>query len=71
MKQHKFFADVDWQVAAKRQLSPVPFKPNPMKFKYLLNNPYDKVSSLQTQKKEQECAQTVSIFGREEPEKKA
>ena len=75
MKHHKFFADVDWQAAAKRQLSPVPYKPNPMKFKYLLNNPYEKVSSLQTPKKQpdvqQECAQTVSVFGLEEPEVKA
>lgn len=73
MKQHKFFADVDWHAAAKRQLSPVPYKPNPMKFRYLLNNSYEKVSSLHTPKKQpdvQECAQTVSVFGREEPEVK-
>jgi hypothetical protein len=36
MKQHKFFADIDWQAAELRQLSPVPYKPNPMKYKYLL-----------------------------------
>jgi hypothetical protein len=36
MKQHKFFADIDWQAAELRHLSPVPYKPNPMKYKYLL-----------------------------------
>jgi serine/threonine protein kinase len=41
MKQHKFFSDIDWPEAAKRNLHPVPYKPNPMKYKYLLSNKYE------------------------------
>jgi hypothetical protein len=30
-------------------LEPVPYKPNPMKYKYLLSNKYEQLSSLQVQ----------------------
>lgn len=46
IKQHKFFSDIDWLLAEKRRLEPVPYKPNPMKYKYLLSNKYDELSSL-------------------------
>ena len=36
IKEHKFFSEIDWAVAEKRQLAPVPYKPNPLKFRYLL-----------------------------------
>lgn len=49
MRQHKFFSDVDWRLADSRKLEPVPYKPNPMKYKYLLSNKYEQLSSLQAQ----------------------
>ena len=30
-------------------MEPVPYKPNPMKYKYLLSNKYEQLSSLQVQ----------------------
>ena len=36
IKQHKFFADIDWKKVAKKELEPVPYKPNPLKYRYLL-----------------------------------
>jgi hypothetical protein len=57
MKQHKFFADIDWAAAEKRKLEPVPYKPNPMKYRYLLNNQYEKISSLAVPKKPQSPAE--------------
>jgi hypothetical protein len=47
MKQHKFFGDIDWKVTEARRLEPVPYKPNPMKYKYLLSNKYEVLTSLQ------------------------
>jgi len=40
IKSHKFFSEIDWKKAAKKQLEPVPYKPNPMKYRYLLQNTY-------------------------------
>lgn len=31
-------------------MEPVPYKPNPMKYRYLLNNKYEQISSLQVRK---------------------
>jgi hypothetical protein len=46
MRNHKFFNEIDWRDAESRRLQPVPYKPNPMKYKYLLSNKYDQLSSL-------------------------
>ena len=46
IKQHKFFADIDWKVAEKRGLEPVPYKPNPLKYRYLLLNKYNSISNI-------------------------
>ena len=46
MKQHKFFQEIDWTLAENRQLTPVPYKPNPMKYRYLLQNTYPIISSI-------------------------
>lgn len=46
MKQHRFFQDIDWTLVERRKLEPVPYKPNPSKYKYLLQNSYKQVSSL-------------------------
>lgn len=40
IKQHKFFADIDWKKVANKELEPVPYKPNPLKYRYLLQNSY-------------------------------
>jgi hypothetical protein len=36
IKKHKYFSDIDWVKAGNRKLEPVPYKPNPMKYRYLL-----------------------------------
>ncbi len=48
IKQHKFFADVDWRSVESRKLEPVPYKPNPLKYRYLLQNKYESVSNVTT-----------------------
>lgn len=48
MRNHRFFSEIDWRDAETRQLSPVPYKPNPMKYRYLLSNKYEQLSSLAT-----------------------
>ena len=58
MKQHKFFSDTDWRQAENRLLEPVPYKPNPMKYKYLLSNKYEVLSSLQPQSQQRKGTAT-------------
>ena len=58
MRQHKFFSDVDWRDAENRELQPVPYKPNPMKYKYLLSNKYEQLSSLQAQSQQRKSTAT-------------
>jgi hypothetical protein len=48
MSQHKFFSGVDWKEVSEKKL-PVPYTPNPMKYKYLLSNTYPDVSNLTTE----------------------
>ena len=48
MSQHKFFNGIDWRAVSERKL-PVPYTPNPMKYKYLLQNTYPEVSNLTTE----------------------
>lgn len=36
IKKHKYFADVDWTSVMNRKLEPVPYKPDPDKYKYLM-----------------------------------
>ena len=58
MKQHKFFSDTDWRQAENRLLEPVPYKPNPMKYKYLLSNKYEVLTSLQPQSQQRKGTAT-------------
>jgi hypothetical protein len=46
IKKHRFFSDIDWEKVKRRQLDPVPFKPDPNKYKDLLSNEYETVSNL-------------------------
>jgi len=46
IKNHKFFGDITWKEVEQRKLEPVPFKPNPLKYRYLLSNKYNSISSL-------------------------
>jgi len=57
IKQHRFFVQ-DWQTEEKtpekywskvkaKTMGEPPYKPNPLKFKYLLQNEYEKISNLQ------------------------
>lgn len=36
IKDHRFFSEIDWKVVENRTLEPVPYKPNPLKYRYLL-----------------------------------
>ena len=58
MRQHKFFNEIDWRDAESRRLQPVPYKPNPMKYKYLLSNKYEQLSSLQAQSQQRKATAT-------------
>jgi hypothetical protein len=58
MRSHKFFNEVDWREAESRRLQPVPYKPNPMKYKYLLSNKYEQLSSLHSQSQQRKGTAT-------------
>eukprot|EP00347_Sterkiella_histriomuscorum_P015976 403354976 len=47
IKQHKYFADINWDQVIEKKLEPAPYKPNPLKYRYLLQNKYPKISSIQ------------------------
>ena len=49
---------MDWRDAESRRLQPVPYKPNPMKYKYLLSNKYEQLSSLQAQSQQRKGTAT-------------
>ncbi|CDW91165.1 camp dependent protein kinase a catalytic subunit [Stylonychia lemnae] len=46
IKAHKYFAEYDWKKVTEKQLSNIPYKPNPLKYKYLLQNKYPPISSV-------------------------
>jgi len=37
IKKHRYFSDIDWLKVALRQLEPVPYVPDPNKFRDLLS----------------------------------
>lgn len=41
LMHHRFFGDINWDQVRSRALEPVPFRPNPEKFKELLDNEHD------------------------------
>ena len=43
LMKFKFFDKTNWQNVKNREFEPseIPFRPNPMKYKYLLGNKYD------------------------------
>ena len=43
-----FFKDIEWENMRNKNISPddVPYKPNPNKYRYLLQNEYEQVSNL-------------------------
>jgi hypothetical protein len=43
-----FFRDLDWESIRKKDIDPdeIPYKPNPNKYKYLLENNYEETSNL-------------------------
>ena len=41
IKEHKYFQEVRWKELKERQWGDIPYKPNPMRFKYLLANQYE------------------------------
>ena len=40
IRNHKFYSDVNWSDVEHKKQKSVPYKPNPMKHKYLLQNTY-------------------------------
>lgn len=48
IKQHKFFTqDKDyWRQIKNKEINNVPYRPNPLKYRYLLQNKYETVSNL-------------------------
>jgi hypothetical protein len=45
IKAHRYFYGINWEKAKKKELE-TPYKPNPMKYQYLLQNKYEEISSL-------------------------
>jgi hypothetical protein len=68
MMKKGFFKDMDWEKIRNKEIDSesIPYKPNPNKYKYLLDNQYEDVSSLL---KLQPCTAT-SLVGQtpDEPE---
>ena len=48
MTKKSFFKDMDWESIRNKQQDPedIPYKPNPNKYQYLLDNEYEEVSNL-------------------------
>jgi serine/threonine protein kinase len=46
IKEHRFFAHNDWSRVKSKSMGPPPYKPNPMKYRYLLANKYADVQGM-------------------------
>lgn len=48
MMKKSFFKDIDWEAMRNKKIDPedIPYKPNPNKYRYLLQNEYEEVSNL-------------------------
>ena len=48
MMKKSFFKDIDWDKIRRKDIDPesIPYKPNPNKYKYLLDNQYEPTSNL-------------------------
>ena len=63
IKEHRFFNDINWKEVSERRLEPIPYKPNPMKFRYLLQNSYQAVTNDMPQSPKQESPKKTQLLG--------